>query len=129
MTYNMDWLCAIIDKAYYSTSGLSDHDLSDAFTLLVVAVVAACYFFWIMLSSAGFFDKEYKDSEDSQVATSAVGTMLSTTSRTVILPADKKRTSHCSQKENCISKTVPRAICAKPELDIDELKKILQVDQ
>lgn len=125
MVFNMDWLRAIIDKLYIYLCGLSDYELFEAFFILIIVTVVAWVFLPEIPNISKYLSQNRKTKKASQKLSPAADTAPNTVSETVTLPADSRRTSSCSQKCKTISAPALRASCAKPELDIEELKELL----
>lgn len=127
MTFNMDWLRAIIDKLYIYLSGLSDYELFKAFLFLIIFAVEAWIFLPEIPNLIRYLNQKRKSKKASQRASQAAGTTPNTASGTATLPAYGSKTSNCTQSGKTLSASVPRASSAKPELDIEELKRLLDI--
>lgn len=122
MIYNMDWLRTIIDKLYLYLSELPDYELFEVFCILIISLVA-----WGFLPSLPDMIRYLRRSRKEKSVSQKTLWNASTETKTVTLPNERSRTSTCSQKDNTISSSIPQAFSEKPELDIKELKKMLNM--
>ena len=122
MTYNMDWLRAIIDKAYVYLSGLSDFELYELICVLCIALAAL-----LLLPELPDMCRWLRQKHKTRNGSPNKSPATDTTSKVVTLSADSCKTSSSSKKSKNMTASAPRASSVKPELDVEELKKILNM--
>ena len=122
MFYNMDWLRAGIDKIYIFLSGLSDYELCELLCILIITLAV-----WGFLPSLPGLVRYLKRKHKAKNVSQKTFAGVNPTTKVVVSSTDSTKTSLYSQKIKTILSPIPKADSTKPELDVEELKKILNM--
>ena len=123
MACNIDWFRSASNKIYAFLSGLSGNELFEAFCIIFIALT-------VLVLIPGLVEmfrcqrRRRKQKKSTQKKYEQAGISL----KTVTPPTDNNNASPCPQKIITISSPVPRASSVKPDLDVEKLKKILNMN-